>query len=65
MILGTTFCTYESAFTPEECDKIIEIGLKSNKQQCTTWGNQEKTDDKNCAASSKFPSLQLSSSAIL
>ena len=33
MILGTTFCTYESAFTPEECDKIIELGLKSNKQK--------------------------------
>ena len=53
MILGTTFCTYESAFTPEECDKIIELGLKSNKQKGTTWGNQEKTDDKKVSQANK------------
>ena len=42
MILGTTFCTYESAFTPEECDKIIE--LSRDKMKRSTVINKSTND---------------------
>lgn len=53
MITYTKFCTYEKAFKPEECDKIIELGSRETKEQGSTLDHAHKTDGKKVSQANK------------
>ena len=37
---------FQSVLTPDECNKIIDLGLNKDMKEAVTHGNNEKSDDK-------------------